>query len=58
MAIIEQRNEKLNGMEWTSIMSLEFELSNLKGKKQPSNQEQVVIDWMKERINTLNARKG
>ncbi|MDA8883114.1 hypothetical protein N9I00_01825 [bacterium] len=58
MAIIEQHNEKLNGMEWTSIMSLEFELSNLKGKKQPSNQEQVVIDWMKERINTLNARKG
>ena len=58
MAIIEQRNEKLNGMEWTSIMSLEFELSNLKDKKQPSNQEQVVIDWMKERINTLNARKG
>lgn len=58
MAIIEQRNEKLNSMEWTSIMSLEFELSNLKGKKQPSNQEQVVIDWMKERINTLNARKG
>lgn len=58
MAIIEQHNEKLNSMEWTSIMSLEFELSNLKGKKQPSNQEQVVIDWMKERINTLNARKG
>lgn len=58
MATIEQRNEKLNSMEWTSIMSLEFELGNLKGKKQPSNQEQVVIDWMKERINTLNARKG
>ncbi len=58
MAIIEQRNEKLNSMEWTSIMSLEFELCNLKGKKQPSNQEQIVIDWMKERINTLNARKG
>lgn len=48
----------LTSMEWTSIMTLQFELGNLKTKEQPSNQEQVVIDWMEQRLNKLNIRKG
>lgn len=50
--------QPLNSMEWGSIGTLLFELSNLRCKERPSNEEQVVIDWMKERLTSLESRKG
>ncbi len=56
--IYENKNQKLNSCEWAAIGTLVLELSNLRTKKQPSNEEQVVIGWMEERISQLEARKG
>lgn len=50
--------EPLSSMEWGSISTLLYELSNLRCKVQPSNEEQVVIDWMTARITYLESRKG
>ena len=51
-------DSKLNSMEWASIGALLFELSNLRINEKPSNEEQVVIDWMQSRITHLESRKG
>ena len=51
-------SEKLSSIEWAAIGTLMFELSNLRCKQQPSNEEQVVIDWMETRISELELRKG
>lgn len=48
----------LSSMEWASIGALLFELSNLRIQEKPSNEEQVVIDWMESRITHLESRKG
>ncbi|MDA9373882.1 hypothetical protein N9R43_00715 [bacterium] len=50
--------EPLNSLEWGSIGTLLFELSNLRCKARPSNEEQVVIDWMQTRLTNLESRKG
>jgi len=50
--------EKLSSVEWASIGTLMFELGNLRTKEKPSNEEQVVIDWMTARISYLESRKG
>lgn len=51
-------DSKLSSMEWASIGTLMFELSLLRTNEKPSNEEQVVIDWMKTRITNLESRKG
>ena len=51
-------DSKLNSMEWASIGALLFELSNLRINEKPSNEEQVVIDWMETRLSHLESRKG
>jgi hypothetical protein len=51
-------SEKLSSIEWAAIGTLMFELGNLRCKQQPSNEEQVVIDWMETRISELEVRKG
>ena len=51
-------DSKLSSMEWASIGALLFELSNLRINEKPSNEEQVVIDWMQSRITHLESRKG
>jgi len=51
-------DSKLSSMEWASIGTLMFELSLLRANEKPSNEEQVVIDWMKTRITNLESRKG
>lgn len=58
MAAVASRTNLLSSQEWNSIGTLTYELSNLKVKKQPSNEEQVVIDWMMTRLDYLNSRKG
>ena len=58
MAAVSSRINLLSSQEWVSIGTLNYELSNLTVKKQPSNEEQVVIDWMKSRLDNLNARRG
>jgi hypothetical protein len=58
MAAVASRINLLSSQEWTSIGTLTYELSNLTVKKQPSNEEQVVIDWMKSRLDYLNSRRG
>lgn len=50
--------EPLNSMEWNSIGTLLYELSLMRCKEKPSNEEQVVIDWMQARITRLEERKG
>ena len=52
------KHSPLSSMEWATIGTLMFELGNLTVKQQPSNEEQVVIDWMKSRISELELRKG
>ena len=52
------KHAPLSSMEWAAIGTLMFELGNLTVKQQPSNEEQVVIDWMKSRISELELRKG
>lgn len=52
------KHSPLSSMEWAAIGTLMFELGNLTVKQQPSNEEQVVIDWMKSRISELELRKG
>jgi hypothetical protein len=49
---------KLSSMEWAAIGTLIYELGNLRCIRQPSNEEQVVIDWMQTRISELELRKG
>lgn len=51
-------SKHLSSMEWASIGALLFELSNLRIQEKPSNEEQVVIDWMESRITLLESRKG
>ena len=51
-------DSKLSSMEWASIGALLFELSNLRINEKPSNEEQVVIDWMETRLSHLESRKG
>jgi|TARA_R110002153_G_scaffold202961_1_gene356025 hypothetical protein len=58
MAAVASRINLLSSQEWNSIGTLTYELSNLKVKTQPSNEEQVVIDWMMTRLDYLNSRKG
>jgi hypothetical protein len=52
------KHSPLSSMEWAAIGTLMFELGNLTVIQQPSNEEQVVIDWMKSRISELELRKG
>jgi len=56
--IMVKSEEKLSSVEWASIGTLMFELGNLRTKEKPSNEEQVVIDWMTARISYLESRKG
>jgi hypothetical protein len=51
-------SKHLSSMEWASIGALLFELSNLRIQEKPSNEEQVVIDWMETRLSHLESRKG
>lgn len=51
-------SKHLSSMEWSSIGTLLFELSLLRCNEKPSNEEQVVIDWMQSRITHLESRKG
>ena len=51
-------SEKLSSIEWAAIGTLIYELGNLRCIQQPSNEEQVVIDWMQTRISELELRKG
>lgn len=56
--MINDDSKSLNSMEWASIGALLFELSNLRINEKPSNEEQVVIDWMETRLSHLESRKG
>mgnify|MGYP000397662445 CR=1 FL=1 len=47
----------LSSIEWTILCVLNQEITDLKVKPKPSNQEQVVIDWLQERLDRLNARR-
>jgi hypothetical protein len=52
-----KEDRPLSGLEWSALGVLSSELTLLKIKKQPSNEEQVVIDWMQARIDSFNARR-
>ena len=52
-----KEDRPLSGLEWSALGALSSELNLLKIKKQPSNEEQVVIDWMQARIDSFNARR-
>jgi hypothetical protein len=54
----EKISEPLSTMEWCSIGTLLFELSLMRCIEKPSNEEQVVIDWISNRISYLESRKG
>ncbi len=56
--MINDDSKHLSSMEWASIGALLFELSNLRINEKPSNEEQVVIDWMETRLSHLESRKG
>ena len=43
----------LSSLEMNTLNTLKSELYSLKMKNQPSNQEQVVIDWMEDRITKM-----
>jgi hypothetical protein len=54
----EKTSDPLSSMEWNSIGTLLFELSIMRCIEKPSNEEQVVIDWISNRISYLESRKG
>ena len=54
----EKTSDPLSSMEWSSIGTLLFELSIMRCIEKPSNEEQVVIDWISNRISYLESRKG
>ena len=54
----EKTSDPLSSMEWSSIGTLLFELSLMRCIEKPSNEEQVVIDWISNRISYLESRKG
>ena len=56
--VMSNDSKHLSSMEWSSIGTLLFELSLLRCNEKPSNEEQVVIDWMQSRITHLESRKG
>lgn len=47
----------LSSTEWTLLAALNGEFSSLNSKERRSNEEQVVLDWMKSRIDSLETRK-
>ena len=49
--------QPLSSIEWSILCVLNGELNRLKVKDRCSNEEQVVLDWMQDRVNTLTERK-
>ena len=56
-SIVEDKEKPLSSVEWTLLAMLNSEVSSLKNKERRSNEEQVVLDWMKNRIDSLEFRK-
>ena len=56
-SIVEDKAKPLSSVEWTLLAMLNSEVSSLKNKERRSNEEQVVLDWMKNRIDSLEFRK-
>ena len=49
--------QPLSSIEWSVLYVLHQELNSLKVKEKPSNEEQVVIDWMQARLDRLEIRR-
>lgn len=56
-SIVDDQLKPLSSIEWTLLSILNSEASSLKNKERRSNEEQVVLDWMKHRIDSLEFRK-
>lgn len=56
-SVVEDERKPLSSIEWTLLAMLNSEASCLKNKERRSNEEQVVLDWMKNRIDSLEFRK-
>jgi hypothetical protein len=56
-SIVEDERKPLTSIEWTLLAMLNSEISCLKNKERRSNEEQVVLDWMKNRVDSLEFRK-
>jgi hypothetical protein len=53
----EVASKPLSSMDWSTMSILTAELNSLKIKEKPSNEEQVVIDWMQARLDSLELRR-
>lgn len=49
--------QPLSSVELSILYVLNGELNRLKVKDRCSNEEQVVLDWMQTRVNSLTERK-